>query len=88
MTGIDAAWADVEALLPEGWRITCVDLDDAGVGTGWRAIASIDDFAIIWYQRFRRGRGETPVAALEDLARTLSKNPPSDHTTDQLDSAR
>lgn len=68
---LDAAWAAAEAALPDGWRIYRLDHDDAGPGTGWRAIARTEDMSVTWYERWSRGSGATPVAALLDLAARL-----------------
>jgi len=76
---LDAAWAEAEAALPEGWQI--ITLEWAGMitdylgepipedGEDWRAIADAlgkedDDEA----EEIRYARGSSPAAALRALA--------------------
>lgn len=61
---LDAAWADAESALPEGWSLA---LDTVG---GGRA-AAIDDAAPLGPDRGIWGYGSTPAAALRELAARL-----------------
>ncbi len=69
---VDAAWADAEAVLPEGWKLTDLHL----LAGGWRAIAAR------WPTDARRpgdweaAQGMTPDAALRALAARLGGRRP------------
>jgi hypothetical protein len=62
---LDAAWAEAEAALPEGWRILAVswptEHDDE-----WAASAGGEG-------KITYGKGQTPAAALHALAARLAK---------------
>jgi hypothetical protein len=73
---LDAAWAEVLALLPEGWRFMGVGQGQAHLAPWWAS--AIDAIA---YARLNlatedegtlvTGKGDTPVAALRALAAKL-----------------
>lgn len=62
---IDAAWAEAEAALPEGWVIYSLRIHSEG----WRASAdSRDPVGRPWHLRYAQASGSTPAAALLALA--------------------
>jgi len=65
---LDAAWAEVEAALPEGWGI----LSLKSVGTLWSASADAPSLVgLPWHERHVLAHGLTPAAALLALAAAL-----------------
>jgi hypothetical protein len=61
---LDAAWAEAEAALPTGWQIDRVERRDEG---GWAVWADDQPVRHREYE-FEYGEGDTPAAALGDLA--------------------
>ena len=72
-TGLDAAWADLEAALPEGWVVDGVRLlYDDGVPIGqWVARACLPEGAMHSQIPLVADCGPTPAAALRALAARL-----------------
>jgi hypothetical protein len=71
---LDAAWAEAEAALPEGWAIDGVMRGDPGpwVASSTASVISAhiaDDWR--WAESHHDGYGPTPAAALRDLAAKL-----------------
>ena len=69
--GLDAAWAEVEAALPEGWWLDYLMLDEEDP-VRWAALARKDRRDDDWVEAY----GPTPAAALHALTARLS--PPVD----------
>lgn len=70
-SGLDAAWAEAEAALPEGWRLTVQRTDEdfdtwsaAAVSPAFFEGENDDDYA--------DGQGPTPAAALRALTAALA----------------
>ena len=72
---LDAAWAEAEAALPEGWAVDMLKLLS---NRTWVAWASHHVLTRPWEQRNREGVGPTPAAALRALAARLSEGSGSD----------
>ena len=67
---LDAAWAEAEAALPEGWELTQLDLLYYPRRL-WRAwILPKDRTAKVW-DTFETAEAETPAGALRALAAQL-----------------
>ena len=67
MSGLDAAWAEAEAALPEGWVLQGITPSRAE----WEALASSWTARAGDKQDWQAGAGPTPAAALRALAAKL-----------------
>ena len=67
---LDAAWAEAEAALPEGWSIWWLR-NDHHIEGGWDACAGWDAASNPAEARVASGSGQTPAAALRALAARL-----------------
>jgi len=68
---LDAAWAEVEAALPDGWSIL-PPLSLRSFGGYWRAAADAPSLVgLPWHERHVLAHGLTPAAALLALAAAL-----------------
>lgn len=70
---LDAAWAEVEAALPEGWELRTIEFD------GLNGAERVDCRAGLYHRGMGRlenhwGDGPTPVATLRALAAKLREN--------------
>lgn len=69
---LDVAWAEAEAVLPEGWRVGELKSTEyrgdreRWIAMAWDAPPEGDD-----YQTFKHGYGDTPVEALRALTAAL-----------------
>jgi hypothetical protein len=75
-SGLDVAWAEVEAAIPDGWVFhaltrrpnVALELNAQGETKRWRAVAWVPGAN---YSPSASGSGPTPAAALTDLASAL-----------------
>jgi hypothetical protein len=65
---LDAAWADAEAALPEGWRIKSLSMD---APPAWQAWAGATPEEAPGVDEWEAETGSTPAAALRALAERL-----------------
>ncbi len=71
---IDAAWAEVEAALPDGWHMHELTRVADQSNAGWLAVAGRDSY--LWNgPNSESGHGPTQVAALGALAAALRGEP-------------